>query len=163
MKGFERPTTRFILSLKREQLWNIWLQGVEISEKTVLTGVASISWLNQEVKMCPQDRSEVSAVLPAAFLSGATWWQENGQRAGVMLFAGTHPKGNPVRLPPLSSKSQGSFTWPDRYQQLRSLILLRSLLSRMRVFLLWLIMHIPGVNLIVLSQLTARTNQCAGS
>ncbi|OWK16623.1 hypothetical protein Celaphus_00011328, partial [Cervus elaphus hippelaphus] len=59
--------------------------------------------------------------------SSATWWQENGQRAGVMLFAGTHPKGNPVRLPPLSSKSQGSFTWPDGYQQLRSLILLRVL------------------------------------
>lgn len=101
MKGFEHPAARFILSLKREQLWNISLQETEISDKTVLTGVASISWLNQEVKMCPQDCSEVSAFLPAAFISGATWRKENGQQAGVMLFAGTHPTGNPVRFPAL--------------------------------------------------------------
>ena len=36
MKGLECPTKWFILSLKREQLWNIWLQGIEISKKTVL-------------------------------------------------------------------------------------------------------------------------------
>lgn len=136
MKGLECPTKWFILSLKKEQLWNIWLQGIETSKKTVLTGVASISWLNREIKICPQNCSEGSAFLPAAFISGATWWQENGQRVGMMLFADTHPKGNPVHFPQLSSKSQGSFKWPDHYQQLWSLILLLFLLSRMSVFLL---------------------------
>ena len=136
MKGLECPTKWFILSLKREQLWNIWLQGIEISKKTVLKGVASISCLNREVIMCPQDCSPVSAFLPAAIISGATWWRENGPRVGVMLFAGTHPKGNPVHFPQLSSKSQGSFKWRDHYQLLRSLILLLLLRSRMGAFLL---------------------------
>lgn len=87
------------------------------SKKTVLKGVASISCLNQEVKMCSKTvlRSLLSSLL---LLSQAPPGGEKRPASWSDALASTHPKGNPVHFPQLSSKSQGSFKWRDHYQLL---------------------------------------------